>query len=128
MRSTPKPTKTPQRRGSFLRLSVIACALATASCASAPRVADPAPAPQLEQPAFTLEPCAVTATPVNSLADLEARDRARGVDVLACDAKRGLAVQVHKAEHELEAQARAIRDQRNGWFCRTFGWGCPKAP
>lgn len=128
MRSTPKPTKTPLRRATSPLPFVIACALATASCAGGPIVAEPAPAPQLQQPAFTEEPCAVTATPVNSLADLETRDRARGVDVLACDAKRALAVQVHKAEHELEAQARAIRDQRNGWFCRTFGWGCPKAP
>lgn len=105
---------------------MIACALATASCAGGPIVADPAPAPQLQQPAFVKEPCAVTATEVRSVADLETRDRARGVDVLACDAKRALAVQVHEAEHELEAQARTIRDQRNGWFCRTMGWGCPK--
>lgn len=126
MRSTPKPTPTPQLRGNFLRLSVIACALATASCAGSPLVANPGPAPQLEQPAFVTEPCGVTATPVNTLADLESRDRARGVDVQACDAKRSLAVQVHKAEHDLEAQQLAIRDQRNGWFCRTMGWGCPK--
>lgn len=126
MRSTPKPIPTPQLRGNFLRLSVIACALATASCAGGPLVAEPAPAPQLQQPAFVLEPCAVTATPVTTLADLESRDRARGVDVQACDAKRALSVQVHDAEHQLEAQQLAIRDKRNGWFCRTMGWGCPK--
>lgn len=125
MRSTTKPAKTPLRRGLFPIASVIACALAMTSCASAPVVADPAPAPQLEQPAFTREDCPVTVARGSALADLETAYRARGVDVEACNAKRALAVQVHDAEHELEAKAATIRAQRNGWFCRTFGWGCP---
>lgn len=126
MRSTPKPTKTPPPLALFRTASVIACALAMTSCASAPRVADPAPAPRLEQPAFTREPCAVTVAKGPTLADLETAYRARGVDVLACDARRGLAVQVHDEEHRLEDRAAEIRTQRNGRFCRTFGWGCPK--
>jgi hypothetical protein len=59
------------------------------------------------------------------LADLEARDRARGLDVKECDAKRALAVLVHDEEHRLEDAQRASRAQRNGWGCRWFGLGCP---
>jgi hypothetical protein len=128
MRSTPKPTKTPTPPRLFLTACATASALAMTSCASGPVVADPAPAPQLEQPAFTREDCPVTVARGSALADLETAYRARGVDVEACNAKRALAVQVHDAEHELEAKAATIRAQRNGWFCRTFGWGCPKAP
>lgn len=128
MRSTTKPAKTRMRPGSFPLPFVIASALAMTSCASVPVVADPAPAPQLDQPAFVREDCAVTVAKGGALADLETAYRARGVDVEACNAKRSLAVQVHDAEHELEAKAAAIRTQRNGWFCRTVGWGCPKAP
>lgn len=66
----------------------------------------------------------MTATPVNSLADLETRDRNRGVDVRECDAKRALAVQVHDEEHRLEDAHAAARAKRNTWACRTFGWFC----
>lgn len=128
MRSTTEPVLTPPLRGLFLTACATVSALAMTSCASAPVVAEPAPAPQLEQPAFTREDCAVTVAKGGALADLETAYRARGVDVEACNARRALAVQVHDAEHELEAKAAAIRTQRNGWFCRTFGWGCPKAP
>lgn len=126
MRSTPKPTKTPQGRRLFLTACATASALAMTSCASAPLVAEPAPAPQLEQPAFTREACPVTVAKGPALADLETAYRARGVDVQACDARRGLAVQIHDEEHKLEARAAEIRQDRNGFFCRMFGWGCPK--
>lgn len=95
-----------------------------ASCAGGPLVAEPAPAPRVDVPGWAQEACRVTANPVTSLADLEARDRARGADVAECDAKRQVAVQVHAVEHTLEDQAIKARSRRNSWTCRTLGWFC----
>ncbi len=125
MRSTVTPPATLRRNPTFRLLCATAFALATTACAGRSLVAEPAPGVQLNQPSFTREPCAVTATPVQSIADLETRDRARGVDVAACDAKRALAVQVHDEEHRLEAEQAKVRAGRNAWACRTLGWFCP---
>lgn len=66
----------------------------------------------------------MTSTPVETVADLEVRDRARGQDVRECDAKRALAAQVHTEEHRLEDVHAAARAKRNAWVCRTLGLFC----
>jgi len=66
----------------------------------------------------------VTTTPVEFLDDLEARDRARGLDVRECDSKRALAVMTSDEEHRLEDRQAALRAKRTGWGCRWFGVGC----
>lgn len=53
-------------------------------------------------PATAKEPCALVgrlpADPAQ--ADLEIGYAVRGAEILACDARRGLAVDVHQAEHD----------------------------
>ena len=55
-------------------------------------------------PATAIEPCILVgrlpAEPTQ--ADLEIGFAVRGAEILACDAKRGLAVDVHQSEHDDE--------------------------
>lgn len=124
MYSTPKPRPTRPRGKSSPILFVLGSATVIASCALGPPASDIA-APRLEQPSFTRQPCPVTSTAVASLADLESRDRARGLDTLECDARRALAVQISDEEHRLEIEALKRQAARERWTCRALGWRCP---
>jgi hypothetical protein len=80
-------------------------ALSTSACASKLRTL-PA-APQLTMPTEATRPCELSRLPANpTLADLELGYARRGVQILACDGARRLAVQTHADEHALEAKAR----------------------
>lgn len=87
----------------------------------APPVAE---GPRLAQSDWAREPCKITAGDPETLADLEARDRARGLDVRECDSKRALAVLTSDEEHRLEDLHAQMRARRAALPCRWFGWGC----
>lgn len=93
-------------------LALLACALLMTSCAS-PRRTLPA-APQVEMPAEARRPCELHRLPqAATQADLEIGYATRGAQIVACDASRRLAVETHKAEHTLEAEAhKAARGRR----------------
>jgi len=94
-----------------LPIAPLACALMTASCAS-PRPTLPA-APQIQMPAEAQRPCAMHRLPERpTQAELEIGYAARGVQIVACDAARRLAVETHQAEHALEAGAQSGRKRR----------------
>ena len=124
MRSRLKAAPTSTPRLGFLILCSIASALAIASCATpASNVDREADEPSLEVPSRAREACTVTTTPVELLADLETRDRLRGIDVRECDGKRALAVQTIDEEHRLEAEHRRLREARNRtWLERLTPW------
>jgi hypothetical protein len=59
-------------------------------------------------------PCALYTLPANPTQyDLEVGYSIRGSQVSECDGKRDLAVQTHAREHELEAEAAKLREERN---------------
>ena len=65
-------------------------------------------------PATAAEPCSLYRLPeAPTLADLEVGYATRGAQLLACDGRRQLAVETHAAEHRLEAEWAAAREQRN---------------
>lgn len=110
--SRPAPTSTPRR--AFLTLFAIASALATSSCVTpASNVDRDAEPPTLEIPERARQTCRVTATPVETLADLEARDRWRGIEVRECDGMRALAVATKDEEARLRAEFYRQREARN---------------
>jgi hypothetical protein len=80
---------------------LLACALPIASCASrTPRLGD---APKIEMPAEAARACDLYRLPeAPTLADLEIGYVRRGAQIVACDAARRLAVETHRAEHELD--------------------------
>lgn len=73
------------------------CCSMIASCAVRP-LPQPAPA-RLTIPAEVLEPCRIARLPVDAtLADLEAAYMERGVQLVACDGARALALELLLAE------------------------------
>lgn len=123
-KTTPQRAATRPRRASFLHLCALASLALISACAPRLIATDGAAPPQLTMPAWVETPCTVTANPVATLADLEARDRARGTDVGECDSKRAVAVQVHALQADIQAKFFKARAQRNGWFCRNLGLFC----
>ena len=76
-------------------------------------------------PATAVQPCTLVgrlpAEPAQ--ADLEIGYAVRGAEILACDAKRSLAVDVHQGEHDDEdAWLKAITPARTLWR-RILGFG-----
>lgn len=103
----------------------IACALVTTGCASrAPSLDLTADAPQVPLPAYAREACPITMGDPATVADLEARDRARGDDVRACDGKRALAVQTADLNAANLVAWRKAREARRSWSCRWLRLGC----
>lgn len=89
----------------LLPLALLACALTTTSCA-ARRPNLPA-APRLTMPSEARAPCELHRLPPGpTQADLEVGYAARGAQIVACDAARGLAVETLDAEHALEDEVR----------------------
>jgi hypothetical protein len=61
-------------------------------------------------PAEASRPCELYRLPVTpTLADLELGYAQRGLQILACDGARRLAVETHAREHALEDEARKVR-------------------
>lgn len=61
-------------------------------------------------PAEARRPCSLYVLPKQpTLADLEAGYASRGADLVACEARRELAVQTHDAEHTLSDRALVLR-------------------
>ena len=90
-------------RTTLSTLTVLAaCALLISSCAPLAQPSAPTVPPRRSMPATAAQPCSLVgrlpAQPVQ--ADLEIGYAVRGAEILACDAKRGLAVDVHQAEHD----------------------------
>lgn len=102
---------------------LIALLLLIAACAK-PVAPAPSIAPRLSLPAAAAQPCRVTATPVATLADLETRDRARGVDVWECDGRRALAVEAFNLQLSLLDRYEEARERRASRVCRWFGLRC----
>jgi len=79
--------------------ALLACAMLTSSCATFVPASAPTRPPQREMPAQATTPCALPRLPDQATAaELESAFTARGVALLACDAARQLAVDVHAAE------------------------------
>lgn len=68
---------------------------------------------RLKVPAWARQPCTLTTALDPTLAGLEIRDRARGVDVAECEGKRSLSLQTIDLEHELQDQQIAQRKARS---------------
>lgn len=65
-------------------------------------------------PATAVSPCSLPLLPADAtVADLERVLTERGVSIIACDAARQLAVDVHDAEHADEERWRAEIRRRN---------------
>jgi len=95
--------------------AALACAASMSACAT--RVlpsALPTP-PRREMPETAKAPCALPRLPdLSTYADLEAAYYARGAVIVACDAARQLAVDLHAAEHRDEdAWLREINIRRH---------------
>lgn len=76
-------------------------------------------------PATATEPCVLVGRlPTEpTQADLEIGYAVRGAEILACDARRGLAVDVHQAEHDdIDAWLKAIAPRPSLWR-RVLGFG-----
>lgn len=115
------------------RLSLLILLLASAplmsSCAALGwgRVVEQTTAapPRLEMPAVAREECPITVVGPNpSLAQLAAGYNIRGVEVLDCNSRRRLAVDVHDEEHRLEDRHAEIRADRN---CPWYRFGTCRA-
>lgn len=74
----------------------------------------------MAMPALAAEPCRLPTLGGETIADLEAAYMERGAELIACEAKRRLAVATHAAEHELERRA---GERRRWWwpFWRLLG-------
>lgn len=106
------------RTNCFPPIGLIACALLTSSCASAPAFEAAMP-PRLQMPPLAAEPCAVYLLPdAPKISDLEVGYDTRGAQVKICDAWRQLAVETFEAEHRLEDEWAAERTMRNGRWWR----------
>lgn len=71
-------------------------------------------------------PCSLYTLPSDpTLSDLEIGYATRGSQVVECEGRRELAVDVHDREHELEAEWARLRECRaRGWWGRLFDRGC----
>lgn len=89
----------------WIQIAPLALTALTASCASSPRIS--LVAPQIEMPAEARKPCGLHILPdAPRVVDLELGYAQRGAQILACDAARRLAVEIHDSEHLLETSAR----------------------
>ena len=85
-------------------IALAGCGMLMTSCAAYLPVSTAAP--RVEMPPEARRPCSLYRLPANpTQADLEFGYTARGANVAACDAARGLAVKTHDDEHALEAKA-----------------------
>lgn len=123
MRRPARPMPTRSLVAFSLTACVIVLLLMTTSCAR-PALSVPGAPPRLEFPTKALTPCVVSAGAVVTLADLEARDRARGADVKECDDARRLAVETKQRQDAAEDAWLRERAARNSRGCRWFGVGC----
>lgn len=101
-----------------------ACAMLISSCA--PFAPPPAPAqatpPRRVMPATATEPCKLDRLPDNpTQSDLELSYAVRGAGIIACDARRALAVDVHAAEHADEDAWLAKVTPRAPFWRRVLG-------
>lgn len=91
------------RTKTLILTAALVCAASMSACAT--RVlpsALPIP-PRREMPETAKAPCVLPRLPdLPTYADLEAAYYARGVVIVACDAARQLAVDVHQGEHDDE--------------------------
>lgn len=124
MRSTSRHDQTRRRAALFRLACSSAFALVMTACAAGPsNVQTEAPLVRLKVPAWARQPCTVTTALEPTLAGLETRDRARGVDVAECSGKHQLTLQVIDLEHELQDQQLAQRESRNrSWWSRLTPW------
>ena len=91
-------------RATLLTLTVLAaCATLISSCATSGQPSAPVIPPRREMPATAIQPCVLVgrlpASP--TMADLEIGYAVRGAEILSCDARRQLAVDVHGGEHRV---------------------------
>ena len=84
----------------LILIAASACSMLTAACVTSGPPPAPVQAPQREMPATAVSPCSLPLLPADAtVADLERVFTERGVSIIACDAARQLAVDVHAAEH-----------------------------
>lgn len=100
--------------------ALIACATLTSSCAlfapvSAP--VQPIAAPQRQMPQTAKEACQLVGRlPANpTLSDLEIGYALRGAEILSCDARRELAVEIHERQNAEQQQWRDQLTPRSWW-------------
>lgn len=100
-----------------------ACAMLISSCAPfAPPPAAPTVPPRRIMPATATDPCKLDRLPDNpTQADLELSYNVRGAVIIACDAKRALAVDIHAAEHADEDAWLAKIAPRPPFWRRVLG-------
>lgn len=106
------------RKTLWIPIACAAFAMLISSCAPLARPSAPTIPPRRSMPATATQPCTLVGRlPVDpAQADLEIGYAVRGAEILACDAKRGLAVDVHRAEHDDEdAWLKAIIPARPLW-------------
>lgn len=86
-----------------------------------------AASPRVGMPAVAREDCPMTVVGQNpSVADLSAAYNLRGVEIVDCNSRRQLAVDVHDEEHRLEDEHARIRAERNcPWY--RFGTCRPES-
>ncbi len=73
--------------------------------------------PQREMPKTAIEPCQLVGRLPDdpSLADLEMGYALRGAEILSCDARRELAVQIHAGQHADQQQWLEKLTPRSWW-------------
>lgn len=70
-------------------------------------------------PAEAAQACELYVVPPDpTVADLEVGYQTRGVQLMACEARRSVAVEVHAREHALEAEWARLREARG----RRWWW------
>lgn len=106
----------------LILLALIACALLMSSCASSVRPSVPTSPPQRSMPEQAARPCHLHRLPdAATAADLETALIIRGAAIVACDAARQLAVDVHAGEHRDEAAwLKDAADRRRSWWQRIL--------
>lgn len=100
-----------------------ACAMLISSCAPfAPPPAAPTIPPRRDMPATAKDTCKLDRLPDNpTQSDLELSYAVRGAGIIACDARRALAVDVHAAEHADEDAWLAKVTPRPTFWRRLLG-------
>lgn len=110
------------RLSPLILLALLACALLMTSCASSALPSVPTSPPQRSMPEQAARPCHLRRLPDNATAaDLETALIIRGAAIVACDAARQLAVDVHAGEHRDEAAwLKGTVDRRRPWWQRIL--------
>lgn len=103
-------------------LALTVCSLPIVSCANYGPPSVPTPPPQRDMPDLALRACALPRLPDQATAvDLESAFTARGVALVACDAARQLAVDVHTGQRlDQEAWLRQSADRRLPWWRKVL--------